>query len=280
MKFVMTVLIRLLFIVMLIISSNGCLMFNSFKLYSKQIDNIVIANDLENQINNYFKYKDQYIKGSLSKNIMDSIDSLMLNTVIKLDIGNSLQTNIRKYFAAVVYYHCENILLIENSKKYGRSITLCKEILQSNGNEYLQDTLSLKKFRDLLSEIEIFKSVFFSKSLVDTIYNYLHQDTFLIIKRPLKDDVNGLMYLCQTQIQETESRNSRLIVNRVDDLNFKKQAKEILRHNLPCKLNGKTIYFFYTEEEIDKLVDHLSDKIMIYKQSLLDELKNKYRNNE
>jgi|GEM_PF-6079882 len=276
----MIVINRILYIALLSLFIKSGSPFDNFTLYSKQIDNISIADDLICQVNNYFNYKNQYIKGSLSKNIMDNIDSLMLNTVIKLDNGNSLQTNIRKYFAAVVYYHCENFLLIENSEKYRRSITLCKEILQSNRSEYLQDTLSLKKFKDLLSKIEIFKSMFYSKSVVDTIYNYSHQDTFLIIKRPLKDEVKGLMYLCQTQFHETDSRNSRFIVNRVDDLNFKNQAKKILQNYLSYQSNGTTIYFFYSDEEIDKLVEHLSDKIMIYKQNLLDELKNKYRNNE
>jgi hypothetical protein len=165
-----------------------------------------------------------------------------------------------------------------------RAINLCKEILSSDTNEYLSDTISLNTFNEN-TLIKTFKNIITESLKIDTLVTANSMDTLLIINRPIKELAEGLKYLAVKEYNSRfleKEKEEPINLNKLGDPEYLKKLKEKLRNNVVKSLKEKSPLYYnsLSDEQIEKLVEEELQSIINYTKGLLEDIKKhpeKYR---
>ncbi|OGU38413.1 MAG: hypothetical protein A2X61_11485 [Ignavibacteria bacterium GWB2_35_12] len=216
----------------------------------------------------------------------DINDSIRLSRIIELDTNHLINSNIDKYYAAIIYNHCGGSKMKDDSIFYLRAIDLCNDILNSDTNEYMSDTLSLKIFNEEMEKFKIFRQLFFESTKVDTLIDSKSNDTMLVINKPIKERAIGLKQIAESGFKsQFVEKNESINLNDIDNPEYLKKVKEKLRAKLIKSMEEKSPTFLklLSDEQIDKLVEENLQSLINYKRSLLEDIKNnpeKYKDNK
>jgi hypothetical protein len=215
--------------------------------------------------------------------LMDINDSIRLTRVIELDTSKLIQTNIQKYYAAIIYQHSGGSRMKDDIDYCLRVINLCDEILKSDSNEIQSDTISLKVFNDEMQRFNTYKILFFELTKVDTVLDNNSFDTLLIISRPIKYKARGLKQLAESQYQKLSGvKEESININDLDDPEYLKNSKEQLKAKIIKSFHKKLPFYTLSDEQADQLVEECLQELINFKKGIMEDIKKhpeKYFNN-
>lgn len=211
-------------------------------------------------------------------------DSIRLSRVINLDKKNLLISPIEKYYAAFIYFH--NGGRDKDSTYYLRAIELCNEIIDSDNDDELVDTVNLKEISNLEKKLsDSFSNIFESK--IEEIFTPencfvrpLSNDTCCIISTPVKKAALSLKGMAEINLarQFTLGESIDLDLDKLDDPSYIEKAKLIIKNNImnTIYVTSPNLVSYISDKKRDKYVDEFVNQVIemlnSFKKRLMEEI--------
>lgn len=208
-------------------------------------------------------------------------DSIRLSRIIELDTNGFLKTQTQKYYAAWIYNHCGGAFMNNDSLYYTRCISLCNDIINSESDEYISDTVALTNLNKN-NLYHKFKNIIYEFHKIDTLV-LQNNDTLLIINSKVSKRAESLKKLAESEFESLFNKEKTSFTIKISNCD-NPDSLNLLRESVRAKIIGNlekkspNLYKMLSKEQLDALVEKGMKQILNIQNSVIEDLQIKKEN--